>query len=226
MVYYYNSTDTCEKVKEDGKICRRDFHGKAYREIDKDIWTGKWICSQCYLKKRDKKKRHEEYRERYITNRLTGNQDPNHSNTKGDLTEELTNRWKGTDNLNKKNDNYRFKIDHSPDPITGLIYQTKSKRYDPINRCWKHHWEREHNKGFDILVFYCISKDGKTIEMIYEFPKFEVIKRTGTAIYKYVLRGPHWYEKYRVTNEEELKKVNKIWREILEESKYRQHGIT
>lgn len=216
----YNRTNTCDKIKKIGfswKRCGNDFHGKALREYNKEgNWTGNWICKQCYLKKRDKKKRHEEYRERYLTDRLTGNQYINHSNAKGDLAEELTNRWKGTNDLNKENDNYHWPIDHSPDPVTGLIYQTKSKWFDPINRCWKHHWEREHDKKFDILILYCLSIDGKTIERIYIFPKEEILKRVGICISEIITRGPHWYQYYRITDEEELKKVNKIWKEILE----------
>lgn len=212
---YYNSTDTCDKIKEDGNRCGRDFHGKVYKEKEKNgHWIGNWMCTQCYQNKRDKKKRHDEYRDRYITVRLTGNQNPDHSNAKGDLTEELTDRWKGTKSLNKENDNYHWSVDHSPDPITGSIYQTKSKWYDPINRYWKHHWERE--QKFDKLIFYCVSKDGNIIEKIYIFPKEEILKRTGVYIFKVVLRGSHWYEQYLITDEEEVKNINKIWNEILE----------
>lgn len=48
---YYNSIDTCDKIKEDGKRCGRSFHGKAYAEknINRDD-TGKWICRTCYNK--------------------------------------------------------------------------------------------------------------------------------------------------------------------------------
>lgn len=225
-IAFYNGTDTCDIIKEYGNRCGRDFHGKAYAEKDKSgNWTGNWICTQCYLKKRDKKKRHEEYRDRYLTDRLTCNQDPNHSNAKGDLAEELTNRWKGTENLNEKIDNYISPIDHSPDPITGLVYQTKSRWYDPINKRWNHHWEREQNKKFDKLIFYCISEDGKIIERIYIFPTKEILKRTSITISKVVLRCHRWYEQYIVTDGETLNKVNEIWKEILEKQICQQHGI-
>ena len=32
---FYNSTDTCDRIKEDGIKCGRDFHGKAYAEKDR-----------------------------------------------------------------------------------------------------------------------------------------------------------------------------------------------
>jgi len=46
---YYNSTDTCDRIKEDGKRCGQPFYGKALKEYDnKGYWTGNWICIQCY----------------------------------------------------------------------------------------------------------------------------------------------------------------------------------
>lgn len=46
---YYNSTDTCDRTKKDGKRCGRDFCGTALREYNnEEIWTGNWICNQCY----------------------------------------------------------------------------------------------------------------------------------------------------------------------------------
>ena len=49
---YYNITDTCEKIIKVGfswEKHNKAFHGKAYREYDKNgNWTGRWICKQCY----------------------------------------------------------------------------------------------------------------------------------------------------------------------------------
>ncbi len=58
----------------------------------------------------------------------------------------------------------------------------------------------------------CASEDGKNIERIYEIPKSEItIRKTGINILKYDSKGnlynKGWYEKYRVTDEEEIKKV-------------------
>ena len=46
---YYNSTDTCDKIKEHGKRCGKDIRMRAYKEKDKDgLWTGSWMCRKCY----------------------------------------------------------------------------------------------------------------------------------------------------------------------------------
>lgn len=64
----YNSTNTCDR-------CGRDLltgWGNPHREYDKNgKWTGKYLCNKCYCKDRyDKIKCN-------ITDRRTGNQDPN-----------------------------------------------------------------------------------------------------------------------------------------------------
>lgn len=79
---------------------------------------------------------------------------------------------------------------------------------------------------FKILYIFCVSKDGKRVERIYEIPEIEIYDqekdegRTDILIVKNPLRKNsktlYWYEKYRVTDEEELKKADKILKEILE----------
>lgn len=64
------------------------------------------------------------------------------------------------------------------------------------------------------MICYCADKNGVNIERIYIFPKEEIVKRTGTKITKNPSRGEQWYEKYRVKDEEEIKKVNGIWKKI------------
>lgn len=46
----------------------------------------------------------------------------------------------------------------------------------------------------------------------YIFPIEEIIIRTGISIVKDNPCG--WYEKYRITDEDELKKANEIWQKI------------
>ena len=51
---------------------------------------------------------------------------------------------------------------------------------------------------------------------IYIFPKKEVIKmKTNINITQNLSRG-RWYEKYMVRDENVLKKVNDIWRQIID----------
>jgi len=64
-----------------------------------------------------------------------------------------------------------------------------------------------------------MSKDGKTIERIYIIPYLEIIKRPTISVYKNPSRGVQWYEKYRVTDKDEVKKVNEIYGKILEKRK-------
>ncbi len=129
----------------------------------------------------------------------------------------MTCRWRGVKNLNIGNDNYEYPIDHSKDPELGII-QTKGKFYDSYNQIWEFgNFRRDHNKDFSVMICYCTNKNGTIIERIYIFPKKELINRNSITITKFPLRNSdtlYWYEKYRVTDEEEIKKVNKIWKKI------------
>lgn len=148
-----------------------------------------------------------------ITNCRSGNQSPNHSNTKGDKFQKLTCDWKYVKDMNIEHDNYISPIDHSPSS-EGMIYQTKGKLYDQRNRCWILNCENENYKDFDFLIFYCASKDGKNIERIYVIPKEEIIKRKNITIYKNPSKGVSWYENYRVKDENILNYVNEKWLKI------------
>jgi len=210
---YYNKTNTCD-------ICGIDFKeiGRyPLRQYNKTgDWTGKWLCNKCY--KRD------EYKERYICYRRTGNLDPNCASAKGDKFEGLTHRWKGVKILSEENDNYTGPLDHSVD-FEGKIPQTKGKFYDARNRVWAQTFTGEYNaiiRGFefDYLIFYCASKDGKIIERIYIIPSWEIIKRKSIGVSKNPTDSHGnpiipWYDEYRVKDEETIKKVNEIWKTII-----------
>lgn len=208
---YYNSTDTCNRCK-----IEKLSPGNACREYDeKGNWNGNWLCTRCY--------RRYDYIERYICDHRTENQELNTSNAKGDLFQELTCRWRSTvstipvEDLNKKNDNYKSPIDHTPDSELGII-QTGGRLYNSRNGMWTFGGlEREWDKKFDVIICYCTSKDGKIIERIYIIPKEEIKdKRTTIGIYKNPSRYV-WYEQYRIIDEETIKKVNEIWKDILRE---------
>lgn len=212
---YYNRTNTCD-------ICgNKLIPHNARRELDnKGNWTGRWLCNKCWVKF-DYHKRLGTHHNimKQLRDSRTGNLDPYSSKAKGDLFEELTCRWKGVKNLNIENDNYRSPIDHSPDEL-GIIYQTKGKIYDSINQRWSISFRSEHNAirngyRFDFVILYCASKDGKIIERIYIFPKEEVMMRTSITIVKNPSTWPPWYEQYRIKDEETMKKVNDIWKEII-----------
>jgi hypothetical protein len=225
---YYNKTNTCDRCKEKLVI------GKVRREYNENRdWTGNWLCNKCYLKDYHKKPNSRNNIIKSIANHRTGNLDPNCTLAKGDKFEELTCRWRSTvstvpvENLNIKNDNYSTgtPIDHSRDSELG-IPQTRGKLYDSYNRFWVFGGlEREWFKEFDVIICYCTNKDGKIIERIYIIPKKEIKdKRTCISIYKNPTdsHGDHktsWYDKYRIIDEETIKKVNDIWKKIIEEDR-------
>jgi hypothetical protein len=73
------------------------------------------------------------------------------------------------------------------------------------------------------MVCFCISEDGKIVERIYKLPYKIVRNKTGMCITKYNSVGDlhmfGWYEKYEVTDKDELRKANEIWSDINERSK-------
>jgi len=217
---YYNRKNTCDRCEINFDIAI----GHPYREYDIDgNWTGKWNCNNCYEKYDPNSQRN---LIKSMRDRRTNNQDSNSSNAKGDNFQELTCRWRSTvstipvDDLNKKLDNYRSPIDHTPDSELGII-QTAGRLYDSYNRCWSFgSLEREWYKEFDYEMCYCVSKDGKNIERIYITPNKEIKdKRKSIVIYKshQYSRGPSWYDDYLIRDEEILRKVNEIWKQIIEE---------
>lgn len=152
----YNETNTCEECKVEKLKA-----GNSRREYDENgNWAGRWLCERCGGRHRSKLPNSRNSELKRIANRRTGNLNPDSAQSKGDLFEELTCRWKGVKNLNIENDNYEYPNDHSRDPITGLIYQTKGRLFDGYR--WNQNVESEHEKIFDILIFYCASKDGNS----------------------------------------------------------------
>lgn len=189
----------------------------------------KWICQSCYNKDYSKLPNCRNMLRKLVSNVRTGNQDPNSSRAIGDNFQELTCIWRSTvsavivEDLNKKLDNYNTPIDHSRDSELGIL-QTKGCLYNQLDRRWALSFIREHNqieKGFefDTLILYCASKDKNIIERIYIIPVEEIINRNSIAVMKNPLKNGKpmipWYERYRVKDEDELKKVNKIWGKII-----------
>ena len=122
--------------------------------------------------------------------------------------------------MNKKNDNYSrgTPIDHSWDSELGII-QTKGCLYSSEYRQWSQNFKNEHNQvskgfNFDILILYCASEDGKYIERLYIFPVEQILERTKISIIKNPSKGYLWYEEYRMEDEDILKTVNEIWKDI------------
>lgn len=203
--------DRCGRDKLTSKTALREYDSKGN-------FSGKWLCRNCHSRDYQKFNPNSQYNIiKSMRDRRMNNLDQNSSQAIGDLFEELTCRWKGVKNLNKENDNYSSLLDHSPDSEWKIL-QTKGRVYNPIYERWHFSCiDREWNKEFDYEICYCVSVDEKIIERIYKFPKSEIIRRKGITIYKNPSRVS-WVEKYRITDKDELKKVNRIWREIIEEN--------
>lgn len=216
---YYNITNTCDICRYENRVTDSSilYPKKALRERDTEgNCTGRWLCERHNSIHRQKLPNSRHNIIKSLANCRTGNQDPNSNHTKGNNSQELACKWKGWVDLNIENDNYRTPID-CYDPKTGLYYQIKSALYDSLERSWHQNWENVHNTDFVSLIFLCKSKDGKIIERIYEFPKKDVIISKSVNIFKHPSKGG-WYKKYRVTDESELKKVNDIWKDIIDRS--------
>lgn len=204
----------CGKDSLTSKTAFSEDDGKGFR-------TGRWFCYSCYNKDRYKNGRLNVNLINEMRDRRLNNLDPNSTQAKGDHFEELTCIWRSTvssvpiENLNKRFDNYNTPMDHSPDSELGIIH-TKGRIYNVRNDNWAFDIRRDVNKTFNNVICYCTSKDGKYIERIYIFPEEEIKERGSITIYKNPSKG-FWYEKYRVTDEEVIKKINKIWKYILEE---------
>lgn len=223
----YSDTNLCTMIKDNGKLCGMPLiPGNAYQEHDESgNETGRWICIRCHITEYNKYHYRRRDSLRNVGGRITGNQDPNSSVAKGDLFQKLANKSKNLVCLNEINDNHHWHID-SMCPMTKLNYQIKGRLYDSKNRNWTANFKNEHNaikKGFKFykLIFYCASQDGKTIERIYEFPEEYVKNTKGIGIIKNPTDSSgkniiSIYAKYRITDEEELKRINDIWRYIIE----------
>lgn len=198
LSYVYG--DTCDKCKT-GILNIKN----AFREYSKDgDWTGRWLCKVCYDIVYNR------YRDMRITccRSLTLSNDC--TTAKGNNFEELTHIWRGVEILSIENNHYTGPFDHSRDQKLGTI-QTKGSYGSEF------YTNNEIEKRFDYLICYCASRNGKIIEAIYIFPISEVICRHGINITLNSSRSS-WHEKFRVKDKDELKKVNKIWQDIIKEN--------
>lgn len=215
---HYNDAYACDRCGKSFKELGSMHPHKEYDE--KGYWTGRWDCPRC--REKYDPGSHSNMR-KSLRNCRTGNQNPNHESSKGDDCIELSCIMYGYVDLNKKYDNYTTGVD-CQDPVTELLYQIRGKRYNNMNGRWDSgSLGREWYKDYEGMVYFCLSKDGKMVERIYRIPSLEIKKRKGISIYKIHRshmknsKNLYWYEKYRVDDEEELKRANDIWQKIIEE---------
>lgn len=193
---------------------RPDWH-RYYGDNDDKEWDGiSYTCKSCNSKIIDRLPNSRNNIIKSLRDCRTGRQDPNSSNAKADKSQELACKLYGWIDLNKKYDNHNYPLD-CLDPNTGLYYQIRG-RYYTIDANWPFtRFDREWNKIFEDMICFCFSKDGKLVERIYKFPENIVKDRRGAGIVRNITKGRQWYEKYRVKDEDELKKANDIWKDII-----------
>jgi len=71
------------------------------------------------------------------------------------------------------------------------------------------------------MICFCFSGDWKIVERIYKFLWEDIMRVKSISIYKNPSRGVQWYEKYRVKDEELLRMINDIWRDIIKRRRIR-----
>ena len=146
-----------------------------------------------------------------LADRRIRNLDPNSNQAKGDRSQELACRLYEYIDLNKKHDNYESLLD-CYNPKTGLYHQVQGRHYNSKRGFWPFsNFEAELFKNYENMVCFCFSKDKKTVERIYKFPKEEIERVKGIAIVKNSSRWTGWYEQYRVTSKGELNMANEIY---------------
>lgn len=234
---FYNKTNICPTCRKENNVTDRSilYPRNARQDISEDgKKTNRYVCMHHYGVNYG----------RYVPNsrnniikslrdRRTGSL-KDEGNILGDNCEELTEKWLGAKRLATKYDKYSMlPLDHDPIQkhilamignklvdLYGKVPQTKGRHYSPTGGYWSASTVREYNKKFDILILYCVSEDGKTVERIYIFPREDIITISGTTIYKSPTDCAGdpiigIYEKYRIVDQEQLKKVNNIWKDII-----------
>lgn len=224
-VIHYNKTNTCDRCKENNKETKL-VPTKTYKEYDDGgNWTNRWLCQNCWHNDYNKKPGSYQYMMKSLGDRRIGNQDQNHTNVIGDNFEKLSEIVFSATNLNKTNDNFNYPIDHLNNELG--YFQTKGCTYNSTERCWRQHFASLHNainNGFDFrfLIIYCTNKERNIIERTYKIPKEECLKRKSIGIYKNPTNNVShpivpWYERYRIKDEDLIKKINDTWKHIIEQ---------
>lgn len=238
QVKYYNKTNVCYKCKTENKLTDNSilYPGNVRRETDiNQRNTGKWVCGNCERKNYQKHNPNSTHSiQKLFRDHRTGHlKDPRR--ILANNCEKVTEKWLGAERLSIKYDNYRLPLDHGfitkhikimvGNKLIDLyekIPQTKGFRLScgssgflVVYERWEVSFVNEYGKQFDYLIFYCISRDEKSIERIYIFPIKE-INMNNISISKYVKRWIPWYEIYRVNDEKILNEVNIIYKGVLE----------
>lgn len=212
-------------------ICGKKARRRERRGANRD-WTGKYLCIEHYGRDYQKNDPNSNNNiKKSLADHRTGNLSyDNH--IIGDNGEKLTSILFDVKRLSVEYDIYSLPLDHTPIPrevsvlvgekledLSGKIAQTMCatfKRYIGARGGWPFtSLEREWDKEFDIEILWCIRKDRLNVDRGYIIPKMEVGQGKSITIVKDPSRGYQWYDPYRITDKELLKKANDIWKKIL-----------
>lgn len=210
----YNSTNVCP-------ICRKEYEsGKIPELTDKSLlypknvrYYGNDAYCTSHKERIDPNSRNNKLKS--VSDRRTGNLRPDSTQEKGDKGEDLLCEWKGYINLNKKYDNFEMRRD-CYNPKTGEYHHAKIAYYDSKKRCWDANLKKEIKsiiEGYQVksTFIFCVSKDRKFIERLYEIPEEDMIM-THVSIYMNSIGSK--YDQYRINVKEEMDKINKLWNKI------------
>jgi hypothetical protein len=190
---YYNETNMCDRCGYNLEL-GPGHPGREY--VDKKP-TGKWLCEKCRISDRRKRPDHFNNLIKASANVRLGTEDPDSPRAKGRLYESVTCKVRKLGNLNEINDNYNSPIDHTRDPILGII-DSQGRTYDPYFRCWKFtRLNRLYGKKYDNIICYCADGHGNIMKM-YIFPKKEIDMRDNITIYNSDSPGGSWCDKYEI----------------------------
>lgn len=201
LMRIYGIYEEHKREKKPVEFCHICAKEAEYKERDINGFIIGPICKTHYMKN-DYHKRPDTNHNiiKSMSDRRTGNlEDPRQ--ILGDNCEEATKEWLGAERLATKYDKFAgLPLDHGPiskhisvmigDKLVdlhGKVPQTKGSHYSSTYGGWSFKGE-DIFKGFDILILYCINKDGKIIERIYIYKRYNKsynISQTKIDIKKY-----------------------------------------
>lgn len=226
----YSSTNICPECRKENNIIDRSIlypKNARHKYDEKGNMTEEYLCEyHGNVSRRKNDPLGSNNLRKLSADRRTGNLTDS-AQILGDKCQKVTVLSLGPKDLNEELDNFNSPIDHTPIPdgtfveigekladLSGTVIQTKGCNFhEYIGRdggWYVGNLIREYGKEFDFIIFYCISKDEKTIERIYIFPK-AVLNGIGINIIKDAVRGSQWYNSYIVTDKKYSQKTSEIW---------------
>lgn len=235
---FYNMTNICPICRKENNITDKSilYPKNAFHNVDENgKKIDEWVCYIHY--KRNYSHNNPDSTDnlkKRLAHRRTGNLN-DHKHILGDNCEDLTDKVFGAKRLGIENDKYNLPYDHYPITkgvsitiggklvdLSGKIPQTKGASFTKdigIRGGWHFGYRIvEYKKLYDIMILWCMSENGMSIEDGYIIPKKIIVLGKSVTIVKNPIRSVK-YKQYKITDKELLKKVNDIWQNIVTNSK-------